>query len=198
MLLVGYWVIATYFHKRFSTFPYLFINAIKRAGKTKLLDVLTLLAYNAVFSPNMSTSTLFRLTQSAGATTLLDETENLEDPEKKAEFKSLLLSGYKRGSFCYRSEKENEKYVPVPFEVYSPKAIANINGISDVLEDRCIPITMKRGRNLAIINKDVPSEDPIWEKIRDNLSRLYFKNSLQSKLLTIKWKLLIIYLKILV
>jgi len=173
--LIAYWVIGTYFHKRFSSFAYLFINALKRSGKTKLLDVLKLLCYNAVFSPNMSTSSLFRLTQSAGATTLLDESEDLADPEKQAEFKSLLLSGYKRGTFVYRSEKENEKYIPVPFDVYSPKAIANIRGIDDVLEDRCITVTMKRGKNLAIINKDVPIENPIWEEIRDTLTRLYFQ-----------------------
>lgn len=174
--LLAYWIIGTYFHKRFASYPYLFINAIKRSGKTKLLDVLKLLAYNAVFSPNMSSSSLFRLTQSAGATTLLDESEDLADPEKKADFKSLLLSGYKRGTFVYRSEKgPNDVYIPVPFDVYSPKAIANINGINDVLEDRCITITMKRGRNLAIINKDVPTEDPIWETMRDNLARLYFQ-----------------------
>ena len=174
--LVTLWIIGTYFHKCFSSYPYLFINALKRSGKTKLLDVLSLLAYNAIFSPNMSTSALFRLTQSAGATTLLDETEDLNDPDKQADFKSLLLSGYRRGAFVYRSEKgENDSYIPMPFDVYSPKAIANINGLNDVLEDRCITITMKRGKNLAIINKDVNRYDPCWEQIRDKLARLYFQ-----------------------
>jgi hypothetical protein len=173
---VAYWIIATYFHKRFGSFPYLFINAVKSSGKTKLLDTIKLLAYNAVFSPNMSTSALFRLIQSAGATVLLDESEDLNDPEKKADFKSLLLSGYKRGSFVYRSEEQDKKFVPVPYDVYSPKAIANINGINDVLESRCIPITMKRGRTLSIINKEIPSEDPIWETIRDELSRMYYQD----------------------
>ena len=76
-VLVAAWIIGTYFHKRFSCFPYLFINAVKRSGKTKLLTVLSLLTYNAVFSANMSTSSLFRLTQSAGATTLADEQEDM-------------------------------------------------------------------------------------------------------------------------
>ena len=174
---IAYWIMGTYFHKRFASFPYLFINALKRSGKTKLLDVLKLLAYNAIFSPNMSTSALFRLTQSAGATTLLDESEDLDDPEKKADFKSLLLSGYKRGTFVYRSEKgPNDTFVPMPFDVYSPKAIANIKGIDNVLEDRCITVTMKRGKNLAIINKDVPTEEPVWRTYRDVLARFYFQD----------------------
>lgn len=173
--LITYWIMTTYFHKVFSAFPYLYINALKRSGKTKLLEVLKQLSYNAIFSPNMSTSALFRLTQSAGATTLLDETEDLNDPDKKADFKTLLFSGYKKGSPAYRSEKENDAFIPKPYEVYSPKAIANINGLDNVLEDRCIPITMKRGRNLAIINKDIPSNDPEWNRIRDNLSRLFLQ-----------------------
>ena len=174
--LIAFWIIGSYFHKRFGAYPYLFINAVKRSGKTKLLTILSLLAYNTVFSPNMSTSSLFRLTQSAGATTLLDETEDLKDPERKADFKSLLLAGYKRGQFIYRTEKgPNDTYIPTPYDAYSPKAIANINGLEDVLEDRCITITMKRGRNRQIINQDVPLEDPFWIEMRNTLTRFYLQ-----------------------
>jgi hypothetical protein len=174
--LVAFWIVGSYFHKMFGVYPYLFINAVKRSGKTKLLTILSLLAYNSVFSPNMSTSSLFRLTQSAGATTLLDETEDLNDPERKAEFKSLLFSGYKRGAYIYRTEKgPNDSYIPTPYDAYSPKAIANINGLEDVLEDRCISLTMKRGRDREIINRDVPLEDPIWNEMRNALTKLYLQ-----------------------
>lgn len=173
-VLVAAWIIGTYFHKRFSCFPYLFINAVKRSGKTKLLTVLSLLTYNAVFSANMSTSSLFRLTQSAGATTLADEQEDMNDPERKADFRSLFNAGYKRGTVVYRTEKgPNDTYVPTPYDPYSPKGLANINGLEDVLEDRCISLTMKRGRNRKVINRDVPLDDVVWEEMRDALSRLY-------------------------
>jgi len=174
--LTAIWIIGTYFYKRFSAYPYLFINAIKRSGKTKLLTVLSLLTYNAVFSANMSTSSLFRLTQSAGATTLADETEDLNDPERKADFRQLFNSGYKRGAVVYRSEKgPNDTWVPTPYDPYSPKGLANIKGLEDVLEDRCLPITMKRGRNKAIINRDVPIDDLIWLELRNTLSRFYLQ-----------------------
>lgn len=179
-VLVAIWIIGTYFHKRFACFPYLFINAVKRSGKTKLLTVLSLLTYNSVFSANMSTSSLFRLTQSAGATTLCDETEDLNDPERKADFRQLFNAGYKRGSVVYRSEKgSNGTYVPTPYDPYSPKGLANINGLEDVLEDRCISIIMKRGRNRTIINRDVPLDDVVWEEIRDMLSRFYMQECAQ-------------------
>jgi hypothetical protein len=175
-VLVAVWIIGTYFHKRFACFPYLFINAVKRSGKTKLLTVLSLLTYNSVFSPNMSTASLFRLTQSAGATTLCDETEDLNDPERKGDFRQLFNSGYKRGLVVYRTEKgPNDTYVPTPYDPYSPKGLANINGLEDVLEDRCISIIMKRGRNRTIINRDVPLDDVIWVEMRDALSCLYLQ-----------------------
>ena len=82
-ILNAIWIIGSYFYKRFGSFPYLFLNAVKRAGKTKLLTVLSLLSYNAIFSPNMSTASLFRLVQNNGCSLLLDETEDLDDPEKK-------------------------------------------------------------------------------------------------------------------
>ena len=174
--LCAIWIIGTYFYKRFSAYPYLFINALKRSGKTKLLTVLSLLAYNAVFSANMSTSSLFRLTQSAGATTLADETEDLNDPERRADFRQLFNAGYKRGAVVYRSEKgPNDTFIPTPYDPYSPKALANIKGLEDVLEDRCIPITMKRGRKREIIDRDVPIDDLIWVEIRDFLSKLYLQ-----------------------
>jgi hypothetical protein len=174
--LIALWIMATYYHKQFAAFPYLFINALKGSGKSKLLELISALAYNAIFSPNMSPSSLFRLTQNAGATTLLDETEDLNDPEKKAEFKSLLLAGYKRSGSAYRTEKgPDDTQVPTPYSVFSPKAIANINGLNDVLEDRCIPITMKRGRNFEIVNTEIDPLDDKWLELRDSLTRMYFQ-----------------------
>ena len=174
--LCAVWVIGTYFYKRFSTYPYLFLNAVKRSGKTKLLTILSLLCYNAVFSPNMSPSSLFRLVQNNGATVLLDETEDLDDPEKKAEFRSLLLSGYKRGAKVYRSEKnEDGIQTPTPFDPYSPKAIANIRGIEDVLEDRTLPIILKRGLDQTIMNREIPIDSEEWFFIRDRLMRFYLQ-----------------------
>jgi hypothetical protein len=170
------WVIGTYFYRLFGAYPYLFINALKRCGKTKNLTMLNLLSYNSVFSTNMSTASLFRLVQNMGVSVMIDETEKLSNPERAEEFRNLLLSGYKRGGTAWRSEKgENEKQIPTQFEIYSPKALANIRGLEDVLEDRCISITLKRGINISIINTEIPWEDPIWEKIRFDLTRLWIE-----------------------
>ena len=176
-LLFALWTIGTYFYRRFAAYPYLYLNALKRSGKTKGLTLLSLLSYNAVFSTNMSTASLFRIIQNAGSSLMIDETEKLSNPERAEEFRTLLLSGYKRGAMVYRAEEdETGRRVPTPFEVYAPKALAMIKGLEDVLEDRTILVTMKRGKNRAIINREVPLNDPVWPELRAQLTRLWLHN----------------------
>jgi hypothetical protein len=165
------WIIGTYFFHLFQSYPYLYIGGMKQVGKTKLLTLLSLLCYNAIFSNNISTASAFRLIQSGRCTLLMDETEKLSNPEREVDFRNMLFAGYKKGVLIYRTHKDTLK--PEPFEVYSPKALANIKGLEDVLEDRCIPNIMKRGKNLQIVNAEVPLDSPTWQQIRDMLYIFY-------------------------
>jgi len=169
------WTIGTYFFHLFNTYPYLYIHGMKRTGKTKLLTVLSLQSYNAIFSGNISTSSVFRLVQSGRCTLLIDETEKLSNPERALDFRNLLLNGYKKGAPVYRTHKDTLK--PEPFEVYSPKAVANIRGLEDVLEDRCITLIMKRGKKRDILNSEPQLNSKIWQDIRDLLYTFYLECS---------------------
>jgi Zn ribbon nucleic-acid-binding protein len=168
--LVTLWTIGTYFFPLFNAYPYLYFGGIKRTGKTKALTLLKLLSLNAIFSTNISTSSLFRLIQSGRCTLLMDESESLSNAERKQDLRSLILAGYKRAATVWRTEKNAaEKLVPESFEVYSPKALANIAGLEDTLEDRCISIIMQRGRDRGILNSEPDERDPVWQQIRDEL-----------------------------
>ena len=168
------WVVGTYFHHIFQTYPYLYVGGVKRAGKTKVLTLLYCLAFNAVFSNNMSTACIYRLIRNARCTLLIDETEKLSNPERAQEFRAILLAGYKVGQKVYRVEKtRREELVPEAFEIYSPKALANISGIEDVLEDRCKTVFMRRSLNRNIVDREINQEDPIWGELRDELHRFY-------------------------
>jgi hypothetical protein len=50
--------------------------------------------------------------------------------------------------------------------------IANIRGLEDVLEDRCIPFILLRTTNREIGNREVKMQDPKWQAIRDHLYHL--------------------------
>ena len=44
--IIAIWICGTYLHKKFSTFPYLFFNAMRGSGKTRLLKIISWLQYN--------------------------------------------------------------------------------------------------------------------------------------------------------
>jgi len=170
----GFWSVGTFFAYLFNTYGYDYVGGVKRAGKTKVLMMLAALCFNAFFSMNMSIASLYRLIQNARGTLLIDENEKLKNPDRALEFRSLLLAGYKKGAKVYRVEKtRREKQVPVAFDVYSPKALANIGGLEDVLEDRCKVTIMKRTKNRKVANKEVDLNDLRWMKLRGKLYALY-------------------------
>ena len=170
--LLTLWTIGTYFYTIFNAYPYLYVGGIKRTGKTKCLTSVKCMAFNAVMSSDMTASTLFRLIQNGRCTVLVDETESLKDPNKRQQFRQLILQGYKKYSgSAYRSERFGKygRITPTGFEVYSPKIFANITGLDDVLEDRCLPIIMRRSAKKGVVNAEIDAGDQRWQNIRDML-----------------------------
>lgn len=177
--LVVCWIVATYFHQTFNTFPYLFLNATKQAGKTKLLTFCSCLAFNAVPTLCQTGASLFRMTQVLRPTFLLDETEKFGKKDEN-DYRSLLLARYKKGMKIWRIEEENynNKKVRVAkgYEVYGPTLLSNISGLDEVLEDRTINITLKRTKNFLIANREVAIDGRRWEEYRNLLYLNLFQN----------------------
>ena len=187
------WSIATYFFNLFNTFPYNYFGGITGAGKTKSQDVEQHMAFNAIHSNNMSPATIFRLIQNGRCTLLLDETEALSTKgkvsERTYEIRTLLLSGYKKGAVAYRCDKnKKDRMVPTPYETYSPKSLANIRGLEDVIGNRCKSTIIKKSTNLDIVNREVDSTKEDWSEfikshkghLRDHLFPLVNVRSIQS------------------
>lgn len=142
------WTIGTYLYPLFEAFPYVGLMGPKGSGKTKTLDVIAKLAFNARVSSSMSPASLFRVVQATRGMLGIDEAERLgnsKDPVA-ADLRLLLNAGYKRGSPAIRCEGDEHRVVE--FEVYGPKIIASIRGLEDVLESRCILINMLRTAGL--------------------------------------------------
>jgi hypothetical protein len=170
------WTIGTIFHMLFQAYPYLHLFGAMRTGKTKTLTLIGCMGFNAIKTHSMSEATIYRLVESNHATVLLDEQDYLSDPERRAEFRTLLLGGYKKGSFVYRSEKTSKgKIVPTKFRIYSPKALANIEGLESVLGDRTITVIMLRSKDPVKTRRDIDEDDPKWMEMRTKLASLYVK-----------------------
>ncbi len=171
------WNIATYFYELFDAFPYNDYTGTKRAGKTKSLELQKLVCYNTIMSADMSGSSMFRMIEGLGATVLLDESEQFKNQknEQAQHLRTLFLQGFLRNQFAIRSEgKANEGFTPTTFNLYSPKSLAHINGIGDVLEDRCIPQLMRRSKDKSMLNSWPDSrKDKRFLEIRNLCYRLF-------------------------
>jgi len=150
--LISIWIIGTYFHQDFPTFPYLFFNAMKGSGKSRTIRLITYLSKEGVMLNSLTEAVLFRTTGTLG----IDEFEGATRKGNEA-LKELLNSAYKKGIKVKRMKKVKtlmgEEQKVEEFEVYRPLVMANINGMDDVLGDRCIQIILERSSNSQITKK---------------------------------------------
>jgi len=143
--LISLWIIGTFLHNKFSTYPYLYFNAMRGSGKSRLMQLISRICWNGKVCVNMSESVLFR---TASLRTLcIDEFEGAITREK-ATLMELLNAAYKKGNFVERAIKrkgvEGEKWEIESYNVYCPICIANISGMDNVLSDRCITLILEK------------------------------------------------------
>ena len=171
---IATWIIGTYFHRMFPSYPYIHLNGNAHSGKTKCLTLIASLAFNAEMSFNNTAAYMVRLIHDNSATCCMDEVESLrraKDEDSKA-LLAMLNSGYKRGSFSGKMEpKKPNGWVRVRLESYSPKVLAGIDTLPATLSTRCIPIIMARSINKEVVNSEINQLDSVWSKIRNNLYR---------------------------
>jgi len=128
----------------FPAYPYLALNGPKNSGKSTVLRLLQPLAFNMITTSDPTGASMFRLIHQTGCTVGIDEAERYHNPKDPAmmQIRQLLNSGYKHGMPAIRLIGEAMK--PQTFDVYSPKILAAIMGLEDVLASRCIAIPMRR------------------------------------------------------
>jgi len=174
--LTSLWIIGTYFFHIFDVYPYVYFGGMKETGKTNMLIFGRLLSFNAIHSEGMTGASVFRLIQGKRATILIDETENLANArsERLQLLRQVVIDGHTRNIPLVRTEKgRHEKYVTGEFERYSPKMLANIQGIDDIIGDRCIMFTMLRAEKGKVKDLKHDQHLPIWQEIRDDLYVLF-------------------------
>lgn len=152
--IVAVWILGTYCMENFSTYPYLFMNAQKGSGKTRLLKLLEVLVNKGILLASMREAVLFRLADKGNAL-MIDELEGL-DRKENAPLKELLNACYKRGTKVFRMKKVGDEWDFDAFEPFTPIAIANIGGVDDVLGDRVITLTLNKSTNsnFALLQED--------------------------------------------
>ncbi len=147
-LLLATWTLGTYAHRVFRVFPYLALRSpTKRCGKSRVLDLLSLVAFNASQRTlNPTEAQLFRGPSKNAGTLLLDEVELLRgDKETFQGLLQVLNSRFERGGVVTRLHRTRDgQFEEVKFPTYAPLALAGINQLADTLEDRGLVIFMAR------------------------------------------------------
>jgi len=158
------WSLGTYFFKLFPSYPYIFLTGPKVSGKTQTCVLASKLCFNGLHLITGSPSSLFRTTQGSSATLFIDEAEDLKDASFHRDILAILNAGYHKAGVVTRTNIDTLK--PEKFYVYSPKLVANIGGLPDVTESRCITFRMLRAnKSVEYINQD----EDFWCSMRHNL-----------------------------
>lgn len=170
--LISLWIMGTYLHKQFSSYPYLFFNAMKGSGKSRILNIIKNLSKDGTMAGSMTEAVLFR----TGGTLCLDEFEGV-NAKGQENLKLILNSAYKKGLSVYRMAKKKiegrEEQVPEKFDVYRPITMANIWGLDNVLQDRCIPVILEKSNRNEITKLIEDFEGNMdFQVVRGGLRRL--------------------------
>lgn len=145
--IVTLWIIGTYFHKDFVSFPYLYLNAMKGSGKTRLMNLIAALSWKGSVQNSLTEAVIFR----NEGTLCIDEFERA-GRKGSENLLELLNSAYKKGAKVTRMKKkkvkDTEEFVMEEYNMYRPIAIANITGLDNVLQDRCMKIVLEKSVNV--------------------------------------------------
>lgn len=136
------WLIHTHAHDAAEHSPILFITSpTMRCGKSNLLKTLGKLVPKGLSAANVTPATLFRVIERWHPTLLIDEVDTFVSD--KPELRGVLNSGHMRSqAFVLRCV--GDSLIPQQFSTWAPKAFAAIGGMHPTLEDRSIPIQLRR------------------------------------------------------
>jgi hypothetical protein len=141
------WIIHTHAIEATTFTPYLNITSpVPRSGKTTLLQVLALLVAKPWLTGRVTAAVLVRKTDMEHPTLLLDESDAAfqANREYAEALRGVLNTGYERdGKYSMCVQVKND-WQPRDFSTFSPKAIAGIGRLPDTVEDRSLPVRLKR------------------------------------------------------
>ncbi len=148
-LLSALWIVHTHALDAADTTPYLNVkSAEKRSGKTRLLEVLSLLAAGSWLTGRVTAAVLVRKVAAEAPALLLDESDAAFKGEREyAEtLRGVLNAGFRRGGVASLCVGQGANITYEDFPVYCPKVIAGIGKLPDTVADRSIPIELRRRR----------------------------------------------------
>lgn len=173
---IALWVAHTYVYPAFDTTPYLIItSAEKRSGKTRLLEVISLIARAPWLTGRVTSALLVRRIHTDAPTLLLDETDAaFGGPKESTEaLRQVLNLGHRRnGRATLLLPAGRNGWDFEDYSVFCPKALAGIGTLPDTVLDRGVKLKLVRrtpGEKVERFKeRDV---EPLAQPVRQALER---------------------------
>jgi len=141
-------IIHTWTFEAAETTPYLHVtSAVRLSGKTRLLEVLALLARGALQAADATPAAVYRAVAESTPTILFDEVQDLFGrgaDEGQRQLRAVLNSGYRKGGNALRVVGEGTNQHTEKFPTFCPKVLAGTGSLPDMLASRSIPIRLRR------------------------------------------------------
>jgi hypothetical protein len=129
--------------------PYLaVVSAEKQSGKTRLIEVLSLIVRQPWHTASTTEAALFRKIEVDTPTLLLDEIDAIfgSNTERTEPLRAALNAGNRRGACVARVIGQGSKMEVADFSVFCPKVLAGIDTgrLPETIADRSVMLHMKR------------------------------------------------------
>ncbi len=140
---VALWCLSAYNINCFRIFPKLTIHsAVKRCGKSTLLDLIEAFCPKAFITSNMTAATIFRLIDKSQPTLIIDEADTFVAGDNK-DIVGIINGGHARNR-AYVTRCVGETYEPKKFSTWSPMVLASIGELQPTIMDRSVVISIQR------------------------------------------------------
>ncbi len=168
------WAVFTWFIDEVQVAPIANITAPeKRCGKTIMLGVLGRLACRPLTVSNIAPAALFRSLEMWRPTLLVDEVDAFLAAQEEA--RGILNAGFTRDS-AYVIRCVGDGHTPARFDVWGAKALCGIGKIADTLQDRSIPLRLRRKLPGESTVKLRHTDDETFSTLREKIARFYLDN----------------------
>ena len=142
------WVLHCHALDAFESTPRLaLLSPEKGSGKTRTLEVLSLVVPTPMHAVNMSAAALYRVVADRQPTLLLDEADTYLGTmvaKQHEDIRGLINAGHRRGAMTYRGEVSGKAVRVVEFPAFAACALAGIGDLPDTILDRSVIVAMKR------------------------------------------------------
>jgi hypothetical protein len=143
------WVAHAHAINAASFTPYLHVRSTeKQEGKSRLCRVLKMLTPNAYKTDNISPAALIYMIDEKPGTLILDELDAKFRGDKDAAeiLRGIIDSGFELDGTYTRCVGEGRNISVRHFRTFCPKVLSGIGRLPGTVEDRSIPIKMKRAK----------------------------------------------------